>query len=137
MDKYLFGKIIGEIYRIQKRIDPEMQTGSEARIFGLISGIEEAIDAELENIEFISKEKLSKFMNVLDEYHNDPDKLESLSGYYEIEDKLKQKDIGRAEAITMLTYLKAGRRFEEVINKFDSSSSPVECKRFDLDEYEI
>lgn len=137
MEKVLIGKFLGEIYRIQKRINPRIRTVSDATIYGLINGVEEAIDQELNSIKLISQEKLSKLRDVLDKYHNDENELKNLQGYYDIEDDLNEVGISRWEAITMLSYLKAGNRYEEVINKFNSSSSPVECKNFDLDDDEI
>ena len=134
MDKLMFGKLLGEIYRIQNHqgncyVD-------ESVIYGLLHGFESTINEEIESIGYTSIEEVRAVMDILDEYHKDNDKLSGLKGYYDIEHKLKQVGIERYKAVEILTYLKANRQYEHVIEKFNSSNSPVECKTFELNEWD-
>ena len=133
-DKLLFGKILGEIYRIQNR-NGYCGVG-ESVIYGLLNGFESVIDEEIERIGHITKSEIRTVIDILDEYHKDEEKFKELTGFYDIEDKLDENGITRWKAIQILTYLKANRQFVDVIAKFNSSNSPVECKRFEIDEWD-
>lgn len=130
MDKLLFGKILGEIYRVQNRNG--YCPVSEGRLYGLLNGIEWAIDEEISSISPVSKEDLKKASDVLDKYWRD---LEKVTGYYSLEDDFDAAGLDRGKMIKILTYFKAERRYTNLIEKFDSSDSPVECKTFDLDDW--
>ncbi|WP_226619859.1 hypothetical protein [Cytobacillus firmus] len=135
MDKILFGKLIGETYRIQNR--EGYCSVSEATIYGLLNGFEYVIDEEIKKIGYISTEEMQIVGDVLNEYFIDEDKLNSLSGYYEIEPKLDKHGISRWKAISIITYYKANNQFTNVIEKFNTSGSPVECKNFEIPDYEL
>ena len=134
MDKVLFGKLLGEIYRTQNR--EGYCSVSEATIFGLLNGFEYVIDEEIKNIGYITTEELQIVADILDEYFLDEEKLNKLSGYYEIESKLNAHNISRTKAISIITYYKANNQFNDVIEKFNSSASPGECKHFEIPNYE-
>ena len=110
---------------------------SDARIYGLLNGVEEAIDEEIEKIGYVSNRDISAVCDVLDEYYQDWDKVSKLDGFYEVEDKLRNKGIGRSKAIRILKYLYASNRYNDLIDKFDSPKSPVEAKKFKLKEYDL
>ena len=40
------------------------------------------------------------------------------------------------EMIKILTYFKADGRYTDIIEKFDSSQSPGECRTFDLNDWD-
>lgn len=133
--KVLLGKLLGEIYRIQKRM-PDLDCGaSEDKIYGLLNGFESEIDDEIKSIGFVSKDDVAKVASVLDEYHHNPEKLEQLTGFYDIERKLERLGINRAKAKTILTWFNAGDRYTNVIQKMNSTNSPVECKTFEVSEW--
>lgn len=136
MEKIMFAKLLAEIYRIQRKIDPKGED-LDATIYGLLNGIEDVIDRELNRIGLISKEKFTAVCDVLQEYFDDDEKLNKLTGYYDIEPKLKMKGVSRSEAIAILTYLNATNQYDNVIKKFDSSNSPGECKKFEISKYDI
>ena len=48
-DKILFGKILGEIYRLQDK-NGVVNGVASGRIYGLLNGFEEAINEELSSI---------------------------------------------------------------------------------------
>lgn len=137
MDKntLLLGKLLGEVYRLQ--YEAEMPTADTSTIYGLRNGFESVINEELERIGFISTAQLDAVRNVLNTYDRSKEKLESLSGFYQVEDELSQKGVGRGEAIRILTFLQASHRFTNVIAKFDSQHSPTECRTFELHDDEM
>ena len=130
--KLLFGKILGELYRIQYKSSPSICNVTEATIYGLLRGFETVIDDEIEKIGFISPQQLEYAENILNEYFENEDKLNNLKGFYDIEQKLKDGNVNRAEAITIFKYLKANEQFTGVIEKMNSQSSPHECKKFEI-----
>lgn len=134
MEKILFGKLLGEIYRIQNRNG--YSPVSEARIYGLLNGFEGVINEEIDDIGIVTEEEVIKVMDILDTYHLDLDELENLSGYYDIESDLNKENISRSKAIKILTYLNANGQYDHVIKKFNSSNSPVECKTFELNDWD-
>ncbi|WPP39873.1 hypothetical protein SK066_14740 [Paenibacillus hunanensis] len=135
--KLAFGQILGQIYRIQKNISPDICQVNDATIYALLNGVETTIDSQLLEQGFISREKEAHVSNVLAEYHNDSDKLNNLKGYYDIEHDLEAGNINRVEASIIMTMFNERGLFKEVIAKMDSSFSPVECKRFEISEYDI
>lgn len=132
----LLGRILGEIYRIQNAIEGMTSGGAPARIYGLLNGIDDAIDKELECIEGISNAKLEAAADVLEPILQDAVKLDEFSGFYDIEEELKARGITRSEAMQILKYWWADHRFTALIEKMNSRNSPVECKTFELDEFE-
>lgn len=114
---------------------------SDSRIYGLINGIEEAINEEVfrspfsETQRIITKDELKFVYDVLDEYKGE--NLNSFKGYYTIERKLEEYGIDREKAIKIFTYLKLDSRYYELIEKMNSIDSPVELKDLDSFEYEI
>jgi hypothetical protein len=135
MDKFLFGKILGEIYRIQRRMDA--CPVKESTVYGLLNGFESVIDDEISSIGFVSKEDVSAVADVLDEYFLDEKKLEKLKGYYDIEPALERRGISRSKAMIILTYFKLNGQYTNVIEKFNSQHSPVECKTFEPHWWEL
>lgn len=51
------------------------------------------------------------------------------------ERKLERLGINRAKAKTILTWFNAGDRYTNVIQKMNSTNSPVECKTFEVSEW--
>ena len=128
----LIGKVLGEIYRLQDASG----SGSgrdRSHIFGLLKGIEQALDEEIELTGSITNEQLDSMVGILTKAQENPE----FRGYYDIESHLKQVNISREAAKTILTYLYNGGRFTDVIEKMDSCHSPIECKRFELDEWNL
>jgi hypothetical protein len=130
-----FGKMLGETYRLQKRVNPEMVQVSDATIYGLLNGFEGVIERELSVDQTITEADLSAMCDVLDPYHNDSER--EFNGFYDIEHQLERKGINRMKAIDILTYFKANGQYEEVIDRMDTSGSPGECRRFNLREEEL
>lgn len=133
-NQILLGKILGEIYRLQKNQDVPCGA-EEARIYGLLNGFESVIEEELESIGFVSKEQLSHTVKVLNEIWNDPEEMGSFKGFYDIENDLQRGDVDRSTAMRVLTYLDANNSFSDLISKMDSSDSPSECRTFTLDKW--
>ena len=132
--KLLLGKLLGEVYRIQKNNEDITCSVENAQIYGLLNGFETAIDYELEIMGHITNEQLTAVSKVLMPIFNDKEKLNEFQGFYDIEDELKSLGVDRVEAIKILTYFKAKNQFISIIEKMDSSGSPSECRKFDLYE---
>lgn len=133
-NQILLGKILGEIYRLQKNQNVPC-SAEDSRIYGLLNGIESVIEDELEGIGFVSKEQFNHTTKVLDGIWNDPDELRSFKGFYDIENDLQHGDVDRSTAMTVLTYLNADNSFTDLIGKMDSSGSPTECRTFTLNKW--
>lgn len=134
--KLLLGKILGEIYRIQNRMEPNACPVKDSTVYGLLSGFESVIDEHLEGIGYISEEDIKNAADVLDVYFKDPEMLEKLEGYYTIEHELEKRGITRTKAIKIFTYFKANGQFTQEIEKMNSQHSPMECKVFELGDYD-
>ena len=134
-NKKVFGKVLGEIYRIQNRL--EISNGiSSAKIYGLLNGFERTIDEEIENIGWTSDHTQDQVETILDKYFSDEKLLKKFKGYYDIDSELKHENIDRMTAIRVIKMLKEEGRFITLINKMDSSDSPVECRTFNLYNWE-
>ena len=135
--KILLGKVLGEIYRIQKRIQSLPCPADDGQVYGLVNGFETAIDHELEVTGFISDEQVNTVADVLDPIFVDPRKLEEFGGFYDIESELKSRGIDRGTAATILTYFNIKGKFTSVIAKMDSSDSPTECRTFEPSDFDV
>jgi|GEM_PF-492387 len=134
--KIFFGKILGEILRIQKYSKNMEHSVNDATIYGLLNGIEPIIDQVLESVGFISTDKFNTVVDILDSYWN-KNNLDTFKGYYTIQDELKKYGITRGEAITIIKYLYANDQFTSLIEKMDSSHSPTECRNFKLNKWDV
>lgn len=134
-NKVLLGKILGEIYRIQKYIFCLPCTANDTRVYGLLNGIEQEIDTELKEIGFISNEKLVALETILEEYGKE-ENLDS-KNYSELEKKFKQREIDRKKAIVIMKYLYTKGSIAEVIEEMESLDLPIEFQNFQLDDYDL
>ena len=132
----LLARILGQVYRLQDRVDGMTSGVGPAHIYGLLAGIDAAIDRELADVEGVSNAKLDAMADVLEPILQEPEKLEAFKGYYDIEPELEARGITRTEAMQILRYMWADHKFTTVIAKMDSSHSPAECRTFDLGDFE-
>ena len=132
-NKILLGKILGEIYRLQRESRNVQCFANKARIYALLHGFEIAIDEELEEIGFVTTEQVNAVNDVLSSIVTNEDLNERFKGYYDIEDNLKEMDIDRPTATKILKFFNAQGSFADLIKRMDSRDSPVECKNFDID----
>ncbi len=122
--KAVLGKMLGEIFRIQKHLD--MPRPADHVIYGLKVGMEHVLD---EQLSFISQSQYNSVCEILNRYIDNP---EALSGFYVIEDELKNRGVSRDVAIVILTYLKLCGSYIDVIERLDSDNSPMQCRTFDV-----
>lgn len=134
--KIMFGKILGEMYRLQN-LTGKKERSSPAQIYALLNGFEDAIDSEIEGIGFISNEMLQSVMDVLDPIWSDDSKMEEFKGFYDIENDLKKRGVDRYNALKIIKYLKANGQFTSLIEKMNSVHSPSECKTFTLYDWDV
>lgn len=125
----LFGYLLGEIFRIQKKLGN--CNVSDATIFGLLNGMEDVLREVEARVPIISDGLVKKAADILQPYLDDP--ARPLSGYYQIEKELEVAGIDRGRAIVIFTYFKAAGFYPGVLEKLNSAESPIECKTFDLD----
>lgn len=130
-NRLLLAKLLGEIYRIQKQSGVPC-VAEDAQIYGLLQGFEDVVDEELARIGYVSKEKLSFVIDVLDSINRDDERVSAFRGFYDIEDELQKGGVDRVAAIRILTFLNANGQFNALIAKMDSSNSPHECRTFNL-----
>ena len=138
--KMFFGKILGEIYRIQKHINPEICKVRDSKIYGLLNGFENVINEEVNNYDFVSKEDLISLGKIMDDIRiNNRTKNSNFKGYYEIEDELKRqgKNIDRATAITIIKYYLSENKFIDLVKKFDTENSPDEMRKINFEKDDI
>lgn len=133
--RLLLGKLLGELYRTQKKVPDCRCAADDAHIYGLLNGFEDAVDHELEMLGYVSKAQVTAVMDVLDPYFQDPTKLKTFKGYYDIENELTERGVDRSQAIKILRRLKAQGAYTDVIAKMDSSGSPAECRTFEISEW--
>lgn len=139
MDKetsIFLGKILGEIYRMQRDSDGSPCAATDGHIYALRNGFEHAVKEEIERIGFVSDVDLKSVMDVLDPIFLDDKKLKEFKGFYDVENSFKARNIDRSTAIVVLRYLYANGQYVEIIDKMDSSDSPAECRRFKLDKWD-
>jgi hypothetical protein len=134
--KRFLGKILGEIFRIQRYSETNICSASDAQIYALLHGFEGAVDDIFEQMGDISSEKLQIVMDILEPIWFDKEKLAKFKGFYDIERELQEKGIDRPDAYHILTFLKANGQYTSVIEKMDSSNSPVECRTFEITEWD-
>jgi hypothetical protein len=129
----LFGYLLGETFRMQKKLG--ICNVSDPTIFGMLNGMEDVLREVEARIPVIPDGLVKKAADILQPYLDDPTK--PLSGYYQIEKELDAAGIDRGRAIVIFTYFKASGFYSEVIEKLNTTESPIECKTFDLDPKKI
>jgi hypothetical protein len=119
MERKLFeAKLLGEIYRIQKHLG--IYNGTDGRIYGLLNGVQEDIEAEIENLKFISNEEVNLVCDELDPYYKGEKDLSEMPNYKELEMKLERKGLHRDKLISILEYLYLNERYTVEIEKLKS-----------------
>lgn len=116
--KLALGKILGEVYRIQKY--QGITDASDGKIFGLLNGFEEAIESELGSLSFISEEKISIVSDVLTPFWTEQKEISELPSFTDLRLELERKGISHGQLITILKYLRATNRFDKEIDKLGS-----------------
>lgn len=119
--KLALGQIKGEIYRLQKA--QGISNVSDGHIYGLLNGIEEAIDnelAELEVEDLISNHKVEAIRNLLEEFiSKDKDVTEAFANTFRLMAERKY-DISQTECTKILKYLRAKGEYEEILSQVGS-----------------
>jgi hypothetical protein len=133
--KTLLGKLLGEIFRIQKRTG--VPTYSDATVYGLLNGLEPAIDHVIGELDFVSTELVDRAAKILQPIFDDPAMLAAFNGFYDIEQKLQEAGIDRGTAIRIFHYFHGSGMYMEVLAKMDSTGSPTECRTFDIDDSDV
>lgn len=125
--KLAFGKILGEMYRIQK--EQGIAQVSDATIFGLLNGFEESIDGQFSDLGYISKAEVELVADYFAPYWKQEKSLDEMPNYKSVEMSLERKNIHPAKFAQILKYLYANERFVPEIDQLGRS--------FKLSEYDI
>jgi hypothetical protein len=135
-NRRLLGKLLGEIYRLQRANDVPCPA-SKMQVYGLLHGFDDAIEEQLEIVGSVTAGQVAAVAQILDSYYREPEKLKNFKGFYDIEAQLQEAGVDRTGAMQILRYFKAGDRFAEVIAKMDSDGSPTECRTSELWETDV
>jgi len=132
-NKFYFGRIMGELLRIEKRIDPKMVNHWDDVIFGLLHGIEPVIDEFFPEDnepyrQIITKEDYSTFCDIMNECRRMGD---DFRGYYDVEDKYSFE---RGKACIILDYFRLAGLYPDIVEKINSEHSPVEVRYGHIDK---
>ena len=132
--KLFLGIILGELYRLQKMTREDLCPVDDSTIYGLINGIEDEIDSQIDLKGYITSEHLKSAYSILQKHYDSEKKIAEFGGFYQIEDELKDLDIDRGLAIRIFKYIKGRNDFPELFEKMDSAGSPGECSKFNINE---
>ena len=132
--KLFFGVILGEVYRLQKMINEDLCPAGDSTIYGLVNGIEDVIDSQIDLSRLINSEQMENANSILRENYISEEKIAEFNGFYDIEEELNDLGIDRALAIRIFKYIKGRGDFPELFEKMDSAGSPGECRGFNINE---
>jgi len=135
--KLLFGRLLGEIYRLQRRQDESMVPAGPGEIYGLIQGFDWVVDQVLETFGTVTEKDLKAVADLFDHLEENPMKLKKLTGFYDIEEQLSARGINREKAMALFTYFRAGDKFAAVLDALDRGNSPGELQRLKPHDTEI
>ena len=130
----MYGKLLGEIYRIQRRLDVEFKSdkshqlckADDKTIYGLLEGIEEAINPEIEG-DLVSQKDSQAIVSL---FHKHLDNLDQLKGYYtNFEPELQKQGIGRDTFLRVAYYLRFFEMYNPILDGIDTNDSPGECRK--------
>lgn len=130
--KLWFGKMLGEIYKIQYHSKELYCPVGPETIYGLINGFEGVIEDNIPEYS-ITQEDYENMISVLTPIHQDSEKLNNFEGYYDIEHDLEKLGINRSKAMDLFDFFSLRGAYREIISKMDSSGSPSEMRTFKTD----
>ncbi|UPO88322.1 hypothetical protein [Niallia sp. Man26] len=117
--KLVAGKILGEIYRVQKQ--QGICSVSDSTIFGLLNGFQEAIESEIDGLNFVSKGQVSVVCDALEPYFKEEVPLDELN-FLDFRMELERKGISHGRLIDILKYLRASNSYSREIDKMGNYS---------------
>jgi hypothetical protein len=130
--KRMLGFILGQIYRLQKRVDPAMCPASDKEIYGLTHGFEYEIEKVLWQIGEVTDQQVLAAADVIDPLYRLPELVAKVQSYGDLEPSFKQNGLDRETVIRCLKYLTADGEFMELVSQLDNEQSPKECRNFAL-----
>ena len=98
--KRFLGKVLGEVYRLQRRLAPSLPSVDGAVVYGLLHGFEHVIEDELDRIGWISSETVEAARLILERLRDGKQQM-TLD---EVIAAFEQSAISRHEAIRLLAY---------------------------------
>jgi hypothetical protein len=124
-NKYFFGKILGEIFRLQKYAGLPVD---QRDIDGLCEGVEEVVDSFLTERKILTRQQSDHVATVLSQFEDSESKFAELKGFYQIKDELEKGGVDRWTTMRAFRYFKSCGAFTETMNKICRGDSPQEFK---------
>lgn len=127
--KRFLGQILGELYRLQRQVEPKMCPVAPSTSFAMVQGIDFAVDEHFELYPGIGRDQYEHTIMVLSNV--DPTQFK---GFYDIEEDLAKGGVRRGEAMVLFRYLECKGMFLNLLQKMDSQHSPGELRTFKLED---
>jgi hypothetical protein len=124
--KLYFGKLLGEIYRLQKQVGLPVD---DRDVFGLCEGVEEVIDSALAGRRLLTRDQSNHVAEILTQFQDDESKLAELKGYYQIRKQFEERGVDQYAVMKTFRYFLRCEAFTEVIEKICLGDSPTEFKQ--------
>lgn len=98
-------------------------------VYGLQNVFEVVLDKVIGDYK-ITMEDYQNFVNILNPIYNNKENLSKFTGYYDIEEKMKEVGIDCKKAILLFNYFNRKKSYIELIKKLNLPNSPDELKIF-------
>ncbi|MCB9681377.1 MAG: hypothetical protein H6733_07870 [Alphaproteobacteria bacterium] len=129
--KLYLGRLFGEVFRMQKRLDPDMVQVSDANIYGLLNGMETAFDNVFRDFNPITDAEYTAVEDVLDA----ADRSGKTVDYWnDLEPALGRGRDGKMPIVYICRFIYNDNRFHSVISDM---RKPAELHRIELQEDDI
>jgi len=114
--KLFLGRILGETYRTQEHLHLAVPVSKQS-IYGLINGVEGAIDEVMAEDSLISVQQQVALKEVLTCHFGESGMFAAFSDYEEIREKVEKIGLSHAKAIILLTYWLKGQKGDVIPKK--------------------
>lgn len=131
-ESILLGKILGEIYRLQRNADMPC-CASDEDVYGLLNGFENVVEEQLGRV---TKNQFKVFEKLIQKFDVPEDERKEPRGFYAVEKQLAADGVDRATVIKLLRYYKATGHCDHIVQEFDTSNSPGELRNIRVAEYD-
>ena len=131
--KQLFAKIVGEIYKLQTACNMDCDA-SPATIYGLLNGMEQTINDELEMLGWISENESRLIMAIFAEIYDNNARRRAFKGYDQISAKVKAAGIEKYKVIMIVRQLQMEEIYPEITDRILYEISPAGIEQFELKE---
>ena len=121
--KQTLAKILGEIYKVQTACNIECDANA-AKIYGLVNGIESAIDEEFSFDCWTSNSEMETIMRIFSEIDQSREKSAAFKGYDHISAQVKAAGLHKGTVIMAARYYNLLGMFRPMTDKILYEISP-------------